>query len=334
MTDIIKILKKLCTAKSPSGFEGEIRDVICSFLDELGIPHYTDALGNLIAHRKGTGKRGIIDAHMDTTGFMATKLDDKGFVRFDMIGGLEIADLHNIPVEFLSGTRGVISYEAKTPIKDRKIESFFIDIGASDKSSAEALVLPGDAAVYCGKLEKLSQKRISAPYLDNRIGCAILLYSLGSLSECDYDLYFVFSSQEEVGCRGAKTAAYATDADFAITVDVTDAGEVPGFDGNTETALGSGAAIKIMDRAAISHPAIVTALEDTAKKAEIPYCRDVVTSGGTNAGSIHLSRGGIPTGGISVPVRYMHSPCEVADLSDIDACAKLLTEALETHAFI
>ncbi len=334
MIDVTKILKKLCSAKSPSGFEGEARAVICEFLDKLKVPYYTDALGNLIAHREGSGKRGLIDAHMDTTGFLATLIDDKGFIRFDMLGGLEVSDLCNTPVEFLNGAQGTISCEMKVEAKDRKIDSFFIDIGASDKASASKIVSPGDAAVYSGALRTISGERVCAPYLDNRLGCAVLLCALGALSKCDYDLYFVFSAQEEVGCRGAKTAAFDINPDFSITVDVTDAGDTPGFDGNTEVSLGSGAAIKIMDKGTIAHPAIVSALEDTAKKFKFPYCRDIITSGGTNAGSIHLSRGGVPTGGISIPLRYMHSPCEVAALSDIDACIRLLKEALDTHAFI
>ncbi len=334
MADYISVLKKLIAAKAPSGFEKNAASVISSFAEELSLEVSSDALGNLIVHRKGVGKKVLLDAHMDTTGFLATSIDDKGFVRFDMLGGLETADLANIPVEFLNGVSGTVSYELKSDAKDRKISSFFIDIGAQDKKSAEALVLPGDAAVFSGKARILAKKRISAPYLDNKIGCAVLLSVLSELSECKYDVYAVFSVQEEVGCRGAKTAAFAIEPDFAITLDVTDSGDTPGFDTACEVKLGGGAAIKIMDKAAIANPAVVSALIETAEKEKIPYQRDVTVSGGTDSGSISLSRGGVPTGGISVPVRYMHSPTETAELSDIESCIKLLSAVLETHALI
>lgn len=334
MLNLIDILKKLYAVKSPSGFESDMAAAIAQIAQKAGLSHSTDALGNLIVRRPGVGKRVLLDAHMDTTGFLATYIDENGFVRFDALGGLSPAELHNTPVEFLNGTRGTISYEQKTEIKDRKISSFFIDIGAKDKESAKEVVFPGDAAVFAGELHELSNGRICAPYLDNRIGCAVALYTLMSLKNCEYDVYAVFSVQEEVGCRGAKTAAYATEADFAIVLDVTDSCDSPCFDGYGETKLSGGAAIKIMDKAAIAHPTIISALCDMAEKNKIPYQRDVITAGGTDAGSIHLTRNGIPTGGISVPVRYMHSPCEVADMADVEAASKLLTEVLETQAII
>lgn len=334
MLNIKDVLKRLYTVKSPSGFEGDMARVVAEIAESAGLSHGTDALGNLIVRRPGVGKRVLLDAHMDTTGFLATYIDEKGFVRFDALGGLSAAQLHDTPVEFLNGTRGTVSYEQKTELKDRKISSMFIDIGASDEKSARELVLPGDAAVFAGELCELAGGRIAAPYLDNRLGCAIALYTIMTLKNCDYDVYAVFSVQEEVGCRGAKTAAYATDADFAIVLDVTDSCDSPGFNGYGEVKLSGGAAIKIMDKAAIAHPAIVSALAQCAEKNKIPYQRDVVTTGGTDAGNIHMTRGGIPTGGISIPVRYMHSPCEVADMTDIESCVALLTEVLETHAII
>lgn len=334
MLSLREILDKLYTVKSPSGFEGEISKVISEIAKDAGLKYYTDAMGNLIVHRKGSGKKCLIDAHMDTIGFLATFIDEKGFVRFGSLGGFDVPDLHNVPVEFLNGTQGVISYEQKTSLKDRKISSMFIDIGAKNEEEAKKSVLPGDAAVYAGGLRELTNGKISAPYLDNRLGVAIALYAISSLKETEYDVYAAFTVQEEVGLRGAKTAAYGIDADFALVIDVTDSCDTPGFDGFGEVKMSEGAAIKIMDRAAIAHPAIVSALCETAEKENIKYTRDIITIGGTDAGSIHTTRGGIPTGGISVPVRYIHSPCEVADMSDVEAAAELLIKALEKHAFI
>lgn len=334
MLNIKEILEKLCAVKSPSGFEGEISRVIKEIAESAGLSCESDALGNLFVRRAGVGKRVLLAAHMDTTGFLTTFIDKDGFVRFDMLGGLTPSVMQNIPVMFLNGVRGTIAYEEKTPLKDRKTNSLFIDIGAKDEGGARSLILPGDAAVFAGELRELSCGRIEAPYLDNRLGCAIALYTMLNLSNCDYDVVCAFTVQEEVGCRGAKTAGYLSEADFAIVLDVTDSCDTPGYDGFGEVKMGKGAAIKIMDRAAIANPEIVSALISCAEKENIPYQRDIITIGGTDAGSISLSRGGIPTGGISVPVRYMHSPCEVADMADIEASANLLIAALESGAVI
>ena len=334
MLSLYEILKKLYTVDSPSGFEANMAKLIREILGEGSFSFNTDPLGNLIVNKKGVGKKCILDAHMDTTGFLATFIDDNGFIRADQLGGLSVCDLHNTPVRFLNGKNGVISYEQKTKIADRKLSSFFIDIGAEDRESAKNSVLPGDAAVFSGKLTKLSGSKVTAPYLDNRIGCAILIYALLNLDECPYDIYAVFSTQEEVGLRGATVAAFGIDADFAIVLDVTDSCDTPSFDGFGETKLGSGAAIKIMDNSFIAHPAIISALCETAEKEEILYQRDIITIGGTDGGSIHMSKSGIPTGGISVPTRYIHSPCEMCDMKDAESAAKLLICALETQSII
>ena len=334
MLSIKEILDRLYKVKSPAGFEGDIAKVISAIAKENNLEYRTDAMGNVIVHRKGAGKKCLIDAHMDTIGFLATYIDEKGFVRFDTLGGFDLPDIHHVTVEFLNGTCGVISYEQKTDFKDRKVSSMFIDIGAKSEAEAKELILPGDAAVYAGELRELSNGKISAPYLDNRIGVAVALFVICSLKDCEYDVYAAFTVQEEVGLRGAKTAAYGIDADFAIVVDVTDSCDTPGYDGFGEVKMSDGAAIKIMDKAAIAHPAIVSALCETAEHEKIKYTRDIITIGGTDAGSIHTSRSGVPTGGISVPVRYIHSPCEVADMADIEASVKLLVKTLENHAVI
>ena len=328
------ILKRLCGTSSPSGFEQKTAEEIINIAEALGLSCETDALGNVIVRRSGVGKCVMIDAHMDTTGFLATYTDENGFVRFDMIGGLSVNDFCNTPIKFLNGTRGSISFETGSDEKKRKTDSFYIDIGADGADSAKRLVTAGDAAVFSEKLRKLAKNRICGPYLDNRIGCAVVLSALSKLDKCQYDVCAVFSVQEEVGCRGAKTAAYAVEADYAVVVDVTDSNDTPGCKTKSDVKLGSGVAIKIMDTEAIAHPMIVSALCETAEREKIPYTRDVVSAGGTNAGSIHLTRSGIPTGGISIPVRYMHSPCETADLSDAENAEKLLVSVLENHAFM
>ena len=334
MISLKKILDKLYTVKSPSGYENAMAEVIYEIATDAGLECKRDALGNLFVHRKGVGKKCILDAHMDTTGVMATYIEESGYIRFDALGGLSVSDIQNAEIEFLNGTRGKISYEEKCEVEKRKISSLYIDIGAKDEAEARKFVLPGNAAVFSGDVRELSGGRIMAPYLDNRLGCAILLHTILSLKKCEYDIWGVFAVQEEVGLRGAKVAAYGIDADFAIVLDVTDSLDTPEHKGHGETKMSGGAAIKIMDRAFVAHPAITAALESAAGKAKIAYQRDVVTAGGTDGGSINLSRGGVPTGGISVPVRYMHTPCEVADMEDVESAEKLLLYALENHCII
>lgn len=320
----MKHLKTLLKTMAPSGAEEMRRAVIESLAKPFADEIVTDTLGNLIVHKKGAGEKVLLSAHMDTIGMIATRVEN-GFVRFGALGGLRISDLQNIPVRFESGAEGVLSYDGKVPAKERKLHHCFIDVG-------DASVAVGERAVFSGELRALGKHKISAPYLDNTLGCAILLEVLQALKETEYDVYFAFTVQEEVGLRGAKTAAFAVEPKFAIAVDVTDTGDLPETDVVMETKLGSGAAIKIMDQSIVCHPKMVRALKETAEANGISYQSEVLTAGGCDAGAIHLSRGGVITGGVSVPVRYVHSPCETADLRDAKAAAKLLVCVLEQGA--
>ena len=151
----------------------------------------------------------------------------------------------------------------------------------------------------------------------------VLLLAMERLEATDNDLYFVFTAQEEVGIRGAKTAAYGVDPDYGVAVDVTDSDDIPEPDHLCSVQAGKGAAIKVMDRSVICHPAVVKKLEELAAEKGIPAQREVLKAGGTDAGAIHQSRAGVYTGGISIPTRYLHTPLEMADLDDVEACARL-----------
>lgn len=324
---MLELLQQLLAVPAPSGAEDARRAVIeklaAPFADEIR----TDVLGNLIVHKKGAGKRVLLAAHMDTIGMIATRVEESGFVRFGALGGLEVLDLQNIPVVFENGAPGVLSFESKTEAKKRKLHHCFIDVGE------DAGVRVGDRASFAGELRHLGEHRISAPYLDNTLGCAILLQVLRELTESQYDLYLVFTVQEEVGLRGVKTAAFGLEPDVALAVDVTETGDLPESATVMEVALGHGVAIKVMDRSIVCHPTVVRALGALAEREGIATQREILSDGGSDAGAIHLSRGGVMTGGLSVPVRYVHSPCEVADLRDCAACEKLLLAALIQGAF-
>ena len=159
--------------------------------------------------------------------------------------------------------------------------------------------------------------------MDNRIGCLVLLLAMEQAGETDNDLYFVFSAQEEVGTRGAKTAAWAIDPDYGIAVDVCGTDDMPGAKHNVTALCGKGAAVNVMDRSVICHPEMVKKLEDLARENGIPAQRTVTRMGGTDAGPIHQTRAGVYTGGISIPCRYIHTPTELVDLGDVRACADL-----------
>lgn len=319
--DIFNMLQTLNGCHGPSGDEGAIANTIrvyaSSFADELKI----DPMGNLIVHKKGNGPKIMFAAHMDSIGMMVTHIEDNGFVRFGKIGGLHLTAILHTPVRFANGVRGTICVDVGSDTK-LSIDTMYIDIGAKDKAEAEQLIRIGDTAVFDTPTFTAGE-RIVSPYLDNRISCAILLAALEQIKESSNDLYFVFTTQEEVGIRGAKTAAYSIEPDFAVAIDVTLSDDTPGAKHNGSSVLGKGAAIKVMDSSVICHPEMVRFLTDLAQKQDIPYQSDVIRAGGTDAGAIHLSRAGVCTGGISIPCRYIHSPTEMVQISDVEACIKL-----------
>lgn len=317
----MELLKELTEAFGASGREDDIRAVItkhaAAYADEIT----TDALGNLIVHKKGTGKKLMLSAHMDEIGIVVTFIDDNGYLRFSQVGGLNRKDILYSRVCFENGIVGVIGSEADN--KDRMISKMYIDIGAASKEEAQKLVGIGDMAAFEGRFA-VCGKRVVSKALDNRAGCYVLLEVLKKVKS-DNDLYFAFTAQEEVGLRGAKCAAFGIYPDYAVAVDVTDTGDTPECE-EMAVKLGKGAAVKVMDRSVICNGEVRTMLFECAKNNDIPYQAEVMTDGGTDAGAISLSRDGIKTGGVSIPTRYIHSPSEMAEISDIEACIDLLCE--------
>ncbi len=269
----------------------------------------------------------MFSAHMDSIGFVATHIEKEGYIRVGKLGGITPCDVLHSVVRFKNGTLGGVVKEEKISYGKLKMDNLLLDIGAKTKEEAMEKVLPGDTAVIASPPVLLEGKSptIMAPYLDNRVSCGILLSVLEKLhnTEVENDLYFVFSVQEEVGLRGAKPAAYAIDPAYGLAIDVTDVCDNPDTDHNGTSVLGGGAGIKIMDRSVISHPDVVATLEKLATELQIPQQRDILKLGGTDAGVIHTSRAGVKTGGISVPCRYVHSPMEMANLGDVQACIDL-----------
>ncbi|MGB4170685.1 MAG: M42 family metallopeptidase [bacterium] len=322
-------LARLSQSFGPSGREEEIRTQLTKELAALdkNLAIRTDALGNLIATKPGDEKRLLLAAHMDEIALLVTHIDDLGFLRFSPVGGHDPRLLLGARVIFANGTMGTIGREELKDKEDLKLDKLFIDIGASSRAEAEENCPIGSMAVFAPHFSTQGS-RIMAKALDNRAGCTVLLEVIRNLPPVDYQIDFVFTVQEEVGLRGARTAAYQLQPHLAVAVDVTRTGDTPEAP-VMAVELGKGPAIKVKDRSFISHPRVKDLLEETARSQDIPYQMEILERGGTDAGSIHLTREGIPTGVISIPTRYIHSPAEIIDYRDLKNAALLLCSFLQ-----
>lgn len=335
--DIFEGYKQLSEAFGPSGREGGIVKAIDAMIAQY-VPHAdqwthsTDVLQNSMYHRAGTGKKVMLAAHMDSIGVVTTHIDDNGFLRFAQVGGLMIGDLIDCRVRFANGTRGIISFEEKTPYEKLGFDNLFLDIGAESREDAEKLVQVGDFAVF--DVQPFCQGDIlCGAYLDNRIGCLTLIGVMAQLEQTDYDVSVVFTAQEEVGLRGAQTAAFAIQPDYAIAVDVTDTGDMPERKYPMAVKLGKGAAVKVMDRSVICDLQVKNAMYRMAEQQNIPIQREIMEFGGTDTGVIQRTAGGVRAGAVSIPTRYIHSPQEMASKKDIEAACALIAAMLEHHGF-
>lgn len=328
--EIFDTLKALSAAHGVSGDEGEICALIRSLAEPYADDITVDAMGNLLVHKAGPGPKLMFAAHMDSIGIVATHIDEKGFVRFGKVGGVEPCGIAQANLRFRSGRMGVVSVKEPQADKAFKLDDLYLDLGAKDKAEAETWVCPGDTAAFTGAVYQ-NGDCIVAPYLDNRAGCLVLLLALEQLKNAVNDITFAFTVQEEVGLRGAKTAAFAVEPDYAVVVDTTDPCDVPDSLMSGNTVLGGGAAVKVMDSSVICTPKMVEHLMNLAKEKGITAQKDILKSGGTDAGPMHSTRTGAVTGGISIPVRYLHTPTEMANINDIKACARLVLALAESE---
>jgi len=329
--EFLEILKALNQTHGPSGDEGGIREKIAELARPYAGEVIADTLGNLIVRKKGDGPKVMFTAHMDSIGFIVTHIEKEGFLRVGKLGGVSPKEAAYTPVRFKNGVQGVFVPEEKSDFGKLKLDECFIDIGAKNEEEAKKLVRVGDTAVYDQPV-RVQGNRVISPYLDDRIACAVLLSALERIEKPACDLYMVFTVQEEVGLRGAKTAAWWVEPDVGIAVDVTDVDDTPGSEKGGTTRLGKGAGVKVMDSSVICHPEVVARLEQLAQAHDIPVQRDILRAGGTDAGAIHTTRLGVRTGGISIPCRYVHTPVELADLSDVESCVRLAVALVQEAA--
>ncbi len=330
------LLKELANLSGVSGNEGAVRDFIISKISPYADDITVDTIGNVIALKKGNeSKKIMLSAHMDEVGFIISEITDKGYLKFQTVGGIDTRTI--LAKRLLIGenkTLGVIGMKAVHLQKQSEreeipeIKDLFIDIGAKDKESAEKLVKLGDYAVFETEFEMLGENAVMAKALDDRAGCAILAELIKN--PVKYDTYFCFTAQEEVGLRGARLAASRICPDIALVVEATSCSDVYGFEPHESvTKFNGGAAVTFMDRTTIVDNDLRKKLYDMAKRANITVQYKCSTSGGNDAGRVHLTANGIKTASISVPCRYIHSAASVASISDINAVYELSKLFLE-----
>lgn len=337
----MELLKKLSQTPGISGREERIRAVIKEELEGLADEVRVDALGNVIALKKGkTGSKKImICGHMDEIGFVVSHIDDKGFLRFNPVGGFDprtlVAqrvvvhgreDLVGVLMPGLKPVHIMTPEEAKAPLK---VTDFYVDLGRT-KEEVEQLVRIGDPITLQREFVEIGAN-VSGKAMDDRVGVWVMLEALRQVQDHYADIYAVATVQEEVGLRGATTGAYGIRPDIGVALDVTLAVDGPGSNKQFQiTALGEGAAIKVMDSASISNYKLVDFMRDLAEKHEIKYQMEILPRGGTDAGAMERSRSGCPVITLSVPTRYVHSNVETVNKEDLANTAKLLARFLET----
>ena len=327
-----KLLKQLTEAFGPSGYEDNIRKLVMAEVKPLADEIKVDALGNLIARKKPgkvtkDTKKIMIAAHMDEIGIMVSHVDDHGFVRFTSIGGVFGKYVLGGRVRFLNGVQGVIGYDRfDKPHETPTLDKVYIDVGATSKKDCPVKV--GDVAAFDRPFVEMGN-RFVAKSMDDRVGVLVAIETLRALKSTPHDVYFVFTTQEEVGTRGAGTSAFGVDPDVGIAIDVTASADTPNAM-KMEMVLGKGPCVKIKDSGALSDPRVVQWMISTAEKNKIPYQREVLLFGGTDAHAMQMTRAGVPAGCLSIPTRYVHSPSEMVDLIDVQNSVKLMVAILKT----
>lgn len=318
-------LKRLCLVNSVSGREDKIREEIKSIISPFVDSIEVDALGNLIALKKGTGdKKIMLCAHIDEIGFIVNFIEENGMIRVGTLGGIRLAAASFTTVVSDKGVKGAFCANSDVKVADYKSDVMYIDIGAKNRREAEKYVSIGDTFVCTPSLTKLCGTRVCGRPIDDRVGCLVLLELAERFADVQTDasIYYVFSVQEEVGCRGSKPATFAIAPDIALCFDVTATGDTPNAT-PMACSVGDGVAVKIKDNSVICHSGLVSELCDIAKREKIPYQREVLTFGGTDTSSMQLTGCGSVAGALSIPTRYVHSSVELCDMKDVKACIDL-----------
>lgn len=320
-----QILKELIKYRGVSGRETPVANYIEKTISPYVDSVSRDALGNLIAFKKGTGaspKKIMFAAHMDEIGFMVNFIEKSGRIRFAAIGGINFTAAAYSEVIFENGTKGVLVPEADCKAGDIGADRCYVDIGTKNAKETERHVKIGDTFALAGTLSKLCGTKICGRPIDDRIGCAVLIKAAMEMKKCENDVYFVFTAQEEVGLRGAKTAAFGIMPDFGVAIDVCSSGDEPGVK-NLVVECGKGPAVKLKDVSVICDENLVKLLKEAAEDAKVKYQSEILLRGGTDTAAIQMTGAGCPAGCISIPTRYIHSGVEVIDMKDAEGAAEI-----------
>jgi len=334
--ELVDILGKLSETNGAPGYEDKVRELITGLVKNYVEKLSVDKLGNLITV-KGRGRpRVMLAAHMDEVSLMIRHIDSNGFMRFISLGGVPPYVLLGQEV-VIEGSRskvyGVVGAKPphlREPAKELKIEDLYIDVGAENREEVSELGIKiGDLAFFSTKF-RYCGRRVMGKAFDDRVGCTVLIEVLRRIEDIGCALYGVFTVQEEVGTRGAKVAAFSIEPDVAIVLEGTiaaDTPDVPVY--KVITRLRRGPAIRIMDASMITNRKLLGFVIKVAEELKLPYQLQISPTSGTDAGRIHLTKGGIPSIVISVPCRYIHTPKSIAIVDDMEHTIKLVEEVVK-----
>lgn len=330
----LQLLKRLCETRGISGREEAVRNIILEEISSVADSVEVDALGNLIAYKRGKERpktKLMLSAHMDEVGLIVTYITEDGLLKFAEVGGIDRRVLCGKAVIVGDNLPGIIG---ATPIhllkssereKSVPVEELSIDIGAKNREEAQKVVSLGDPITFCSYFD-LSSGMVRGKAIDDRAGCALLIDILKQ--DLPYDMFFTFVVQEEVGLRGAQTAAYQVDPQAAIVVESTTAADIFGVeDGKKVCFVGKGPVLSFMDRRTIYDREYFLWAQSIGKQKGIPYQVKQAVAGGNDAGAIHKSRGGVRTIAVSLACRYLHAPAGCISQEDLQH-TELLIQAL------
>ncbi len=339
---LVEALEKLSNANGVTGREGEVRDLMKKYLKSYVDETREDKLGNIIGVKKGNKNSPtvMLAAHMDEVGLMIKNITKKGFLQFTKIGGIDdrILFAQKVIVHTdkspLTGIMGSKPPHIQTEAEKKKVieaDDLFIDIGARDKKEAQKMgVHVGDVASFDTKFVRIGKDVVVGKAFDDRVGCAMMVEVMRRLPKVDCNIYAVGTIQEEVGLRGATIAAFQVAPDIGIALETTVAGDTPGVrEGEAPAKMKEGPVLTVADAGLIAHPKVLRLLIDSAKEHKIPYQLETGIRGATDASKIALSREGVPSGVISVPARYIHSPAALLSLDDVEKAVQLAVVAIE-----
>jgi endoglucanase len=343
VSDEIKLFQKLSNAFGPSGNEEDVVAILRKELERHADETRVDKLGNVLFYHHG--KKGypkvMLSAHMDEVGFIITFIEENGFLRFDVLGGITNnvipgqRILFRVDKGYLKGMVGTKPPHIMTPEELSKIipkEDLFIDIGAdSVKQAQEKGADVGVMGVFDVEFTDLGDGYFRGKAFDDRAGCTVLAEVFKALKDSPYNIVAVGSVQEELGMRGARTAAWQVDPDYGLALEGTFVADVPGTrPDRVSSKIKGGPVLTILDRTTFTHPQVLKALIKAGREKSIPFQFKKVLMGGTDAGAIHLTKAGVPSGTVAVPCRYIHGPASIIHFDDLKHTVRLVTEFVKT----